>query len=146
MFSKSCKYGLKAVTYIAAQSMDGKRVKADEISKMTGTPKAFVAKLLSTLKNEDIIHSQTGPTGGFFIEYDQIPKIKLDKIVYAIDGDRVYNGCGLGLEKCDENNPCAIHEHYVKIRRDLKKMLKDTSVYDLAVKYRAGESLLVRED
>ena len=71
-------------------------------------------------------------------------QIKISEIVFAIDGDDIYNGCALGLSECDHTQPCPLHENFLKIREDLKSMLKNTTIYDLATKYKAGETILIR--
>lgn len=144
MFSKSCEYGIKAVVYILTQSLEGRRIKVGEIAESTDSPTAFTAKILGTLVKHNIVKSQTGPFGGFFIENHRISEIKLCEIVFAIDGDKVYDGCGLGLDNCDAENPCPLHGHFVEIRNKLKLMLETTSVLDLAMKLKNGESVLIR--
>ena len=144
MFSKSCEYGIKAVVYILTQSLEGRRIKVGEIAESTDSPTAFTAKILGTLVKHKIVKSQTGPFGGFFIENHRISEIKLCEIVFAIDGDKVYDGCGLGLDNCDAENPCPLHGHFVEIRNKLKFMLETTSVLDLAMKLKKGESVLIR--
>ena len=144
MFSKSCEYGIKAVIYILMQSKEGRRIKVAEIAENSDSPEAFIAKILGTLVRNRVVNSQTGPNGGFFIETHRLMEIKLSEIVYAIDGDAVYQGCGLGLKNCDALHPCPLHEKFVSIRNDLKVMLENTTVYDLAEKLKKGESVLIR--
>lgn len=144
MFSKSCEYGIKAVIYITTQSLQGRRIKVGEIAENTDSPAAFTAKLLGILVKHNIVCSQKGPTGGFYIEFERIHDIKLGEIVFAVDGNSVYEGCGLGLDYCDAENPCPLHSDFVLIRDRLKTMLESTSVYDLAMKLESGESVLVR--
>ncbi len=144
MFSKSCEYGIKAVIYIMTQSMDGNRIKVGEIAKNADLPVAFTAKLLGILVKNQIVSSQTGPNGGFYIADDRWDVLKLNEIVSAIGGNSVYEGCGLGLSHCDAENPCPMHNDFVHIRAELKHMLETTSVYHLAMKLKKGESVLVR--
>ncbi|HLV23510.1 MAG TPA: Rrf2 family transcriptional regulator [Moheibacter sp.] len=144
MFSKSCEYGIKAAIYITTQSLEGKRIKVAEIAENANSPLAFTAKLLGILTKYNIVSSQTGPNGGFYIEPNRVRGIKLEEIVSAIDGNSVYEGCGLGLNSCDSQNPCPLHNEFIHIRSELKKMLQTTTVYDLAMKLKAGESVLIR--
>lgn len=144
MFSKACEYGIKAVVYIAKKSLDNKRVKLNEVAKNTGSPVAYTAKILGLLTKENIIHSVKGPYGGFEIDINQMKNISISQIVYAIDGDAIYNGCALGLSSCNAAEPCPMHEHFVKIRSELKQMLQNTSIYELANKLKSGKSILVR--
>lgn len=144
MFSKSCEYAIKSALYIASKSLEGERVKIGEVAENSGSPVAFTAKIMGTLAKHDIVKSIKGPYGGFEIDPEKMKAISLGNIVFAIDGDSVYNGCGLGLDECNANEPCPMHEHFVKIRKDLKKMLQTTTIYDLAKKIKSGETKLIR--
>lgn len=147
MFSKSCKYGLKAMVYIATNSFDGKNImKIKDVAESNNLPVAFTAKLMGLLSKHNLIQSQTGPNGGFYLDHEKMHEIKLSQIVEAIDGDFVYKGCGLGLEYCDAENPCPLHDDFKHIRDGLKEMLENTSIYDLALKVKLGQSVLVRFD
>ncbi len=144
MFSKACEYGIKAMIYIATESLDGRRVKIGDIAENSGSPEAFTAKVLGMLTKHNFVISQKGPNGGFEIERNFMKDLKLSQIVFAIDGDSIYNGCGLGLEECDENHPCPLHDQFHRIRFELKKMLETTSIFDLATKHKNGEIVLMR--
>lgn len=143
MFSKACEYGIKATIYIATQSLEGNRVKIDEVAKKSDSPEAFTAKVLGKLTKHKIVNSYKGPNGGFEVDLDKIKDIKVKDIVYAIDGDEVYNNCALGLKKCGDENPCPIHDSFIKIRVELKNVLTRTSIHELAVGLRSGKSTLL---
>jgi len=144
MFSKACEHGIKAVIYIAAQSLEGRRVNIGDVVEHSGSPKAFTAKVLGELTKHNIVNSHTGPNGGFDIEPKQIKQIKMSDIVRAIDGDSIYNGCGLGLDECNSAEPCPMHHKFVDIRKEIKKMLTSTSIYDLALGLKSGKTVLMR--
>ncbi len=144
MFSKACEYGIKAILYIATQSIDGKRVKISDVANNSGCPEAFTAKILGKLTKSSIVNSYKGPYGGFEIEMRKMKTTKISEIVYAIDGDSLYNGCALGLNECDANDPCPMHEKFYGIRKELKTMLDTTTIYELATKLKSGKSTLIR--
>lgn len=144
MFSKACTYGIKAVIYIATQSLDGKRVKIPDVAQNSGSPEAFTAKILGQLTKAEIINSYKGPYGGFEMGDEKIRTTKLEEIVYAIDGDSIYNGCALGLSECDATDPCPMHDKFFAIREELKTMLGTTTVYELATGLKSGKSTLLR--
>lgn len=144
MFSKACEHGIKAIVYIATQSLEGKRVKIGDVALHSGTPEAFTAKVLGLLTKHKIVQSLTGPYGGFEIDIRKMKEIKLSDIVFAIDGDTVYNGCALGLSECNSSKPCPMHEKFVTVRNSLKKILNQTSVLDLAQKLKSGKTVLIR--
>ena len=140
MFSKACEYGIKASIFIALSSFENKRVSPKVIAKEINSPEAFTAKILQELVRNGIVSSVKGAYGGFEIDKSKVATIKLSQIVKAIDGDSIYNGCGLGLETCDENHPCPVHEKFKSIREELKNMLENTSLKELALSIKAGES------
>ena len=142
MFSKACEYGIRASIFIAKNSYDGKRVSPKKISEEINSPQAFTAKILQDLVKHNIINSVKGAYGGFEIDKNNIATIKLSQIVKAIDGDNIYSGCGLGLEKCDDSHPCPVHEKFVVIREGLKNMLENTNLEELALDIKTGVAFL----
>lgn len=144
MFSKACEYGIRACTYIALQSLEGERASLKDIARETDSPVAFTAKILQQLSRNNIIDSVQGAAGGFQIVKSKIDQLKLSEIVYAIDGDNVYTGCGLGLEKCNANKPCPVHDKFVAIRNDLRNMLESTTLFEMASGLEVGLTYLKR--
>lgn len=144
MFSKACTYGIRAVIYIAMQSLDGKRVKIPDVATNSGSPEAFTDKILGKLNKAEIINSYKGAHGGFEMDTQKIQSTKLEEIVYAIDGDSIYNGCALGLSECDASDPCPMHNKFFQIREELKDMLGTTTVFELAFGLKSGKSTLLR--
>ena len=143
MFSKACEYGIRAAIHISMQSMEGQRVNLQDIVREIGTPVAFTAKILQILAKNNIIESVKGPNGGFYIKKKRLSKIFLNEIVSAIDGQSIYQGCGLGLKECSEKFPCPLHDKFKKIRDRLKKMLENTSLYDLSMELQQGNTFLI---
>jgi Rrf2 family protein len=142
MFSKACEYGIRALIFIAMKSNGGERVNTSDIVKEIDSPTAFMAKILQKLVKVDIVQSVKGPHGGFQMSQKNISEIKLADIVKVIDGDAIYNGCGLGLNECNELKPCPLHGKYKRIREDLKTMLETTYLKDLASQLEDGIAFL----
>jgi len=142
MFSKACEYGIKAAIFIAVNSSENKRVSPKEISEEIDSPQAFTAKILQALVKNNVIKSVRGAYGGFEIDKDKIATTKLSEIVYAIDGDGIYKGCGLGLHTCNENHPCPVHDKFKVVREELREMLENTTLEQLAIDIKAGVSFL----
>lgn len=142
MFSKACEYGIKASIFIALQSMQGRRVRLNEIAEEVDSPIAFTAKILHQLAKENILKSNKGPIGGFEISKDKIAVIMLSDIVFAIDGNSIYKGCALGFDTCNANKPCPLHDKFVIIRDDLKNMLQKTSLVELMTGQQSGLTFL----
>jgi Rrf2 family transcriptional regulator, iron-sulfur cluster assembly transcription factor len=142
MFSKASEYAIKAVIFIASRPANSKRAGLGEIANAINSPEAYTAKILQQLRRNHIIRSVKGPNGGFEIGAAQLNKLKLSHIVHAFDGDSIYTGCGLGLEACNEDHPCPVHDKFKKIREELRYMLETTSVIELAESIHQGKVFL----
>ncbi|WP_394972775.1 RrF2 family transcriptional regulator [uncultured Croceitalea sp.] len=132
MFSKACEYAIKASIYVAAQSLEDKRVTLKDIAAEIDSPVAFTAKILQQLVRNDIMQSTMGPTGGFQIEKSLIDTIQLAEIVHTIDGDGIFTRCGLGLKKCNAKKPCPVHDKFSVIRDELREVVGNISLFELA--------------
>lgn len=144
MFSKACEYGIRSATYIALHSLSDRRVSLKEIAEEIDSPVAFTAKILQLLSKKNIIDSVKGASGGFQISRVRIDTITLSEIVNAIDGDKIYVGCGLGLRECNARKPCPVHDKFVDIRNDLRQMLETTSLFEMTAGLDIGLTYLKR--
>lgn len=123
MFSKTCEYAVRAVIYIAQTSKDDGKVSIKEIARGIDAPEHFIGKILQDLGKKGLIQSLKGPTGGFYLDATS-RKYSLADVVKAVDGDKIFYGCGLGLSQCSEVEPCPLHHEFKKIRNDIHRILK----------------------
>ncbi len=141
MISKACKYGIRAVIFIASKQGEGIKLNIKQIAGQVDAPEAFTAKILQVLNKHRIVTSLKGPYGGFFIEEFQLEQPVIN-IVNAIDGMSVFRECGLGLKKCSETHPCPMHDQY-KIARDaLLDAFQGTTIRQLALTVNNGGSFI----
>ena len=141
MFSKSCEYAIRAVVFVATQNNAGNKLGIMEICKEIDAPQHFTAKILQSLSHNGIISSQKGPSGGFYLNKTQT-RLKLIDVVRALDGDKTFTGCGLGLKNCSEKKPCPIHNQFKVVRDELLNMLSNTYVVQLAKEIEKGSAVL----
>ncbi|MGB0850883.1 MAG: RrF2 family transcriptional regulator [Bacteroidia bacterium] len=143
MFSKACEYAIKALIQIGLSSKQGKRINLQTVAKNIDSPVAFTAKILQALVKENIVTSIKGPAGGYEISKEN-SETTLLQVVEIIDGEKIYNGCGLGLKKCNPSRPCPMHDRFIQIRTDLKNMLTSTSLDQLTTEYNENLNFLKR--
>lgn len=130
LFSRQCEYALQAVLYLALKP-DGVRTSIRDLSKRIQIPHHFLAKILQQLVYKGLLVSQKGPTGGFALA--KPPKaITLYNIVEAIDGVEFTTNCILGFPECSGKNPCAVHDTWGSMRDELKAVLMDKNVAQMA--------------
>ena len=129
MFSKTCEYALRAMLFVGQKSKNGNKTGIREIAEEIDSPEHFIAKILQELSRKHLIRSTKGPNGGFYLT-GQDMECTLADIVKAIDGDKIFSGCGLGLKECSEKKPCPIHSQFKEIRKEIYDMLQSARLND----------------
>ncbi len=141
MFSKTSKYAIKAVLFLALHTTEKRKVAVKEIAKYINVPQPYMAKILQELSRQNIISSVRGPKGGFYLS-DENKNQPLMQIISAIEGHQKVYECALSLEECNKNKPCPIHNLIVESKEKLLENLKTKTILDLAEKVKNGEAYL----
>ncbi|MDX1358659.1 MAG: Rrf2 family transcriptional regulator [Clostridia bacterium] len=146
MLSNTCKYGLRAIVYIAGNSKNGQKIGIKKISSDLELPMPFLAKILQSLAKQKLLLSSKGPNGGFSLS--RSPKeIYLLEVVKAIDGEDVFSRCVLHNDNCksiDQNkSACALHGDYVKQRKKIEKLFESKTIFNLVNTARNSEDILI---
>jgi len=131
MFSKSCKYAIRAVLFLAIHSDLEHKVGVKEIADTLGVPKHFLAKILQQLSRYNLISSVKGPSGGFYLSEDN-RKASLRSVVECMDGPEVFSSCILGLPVCSSEHPCPLHTQAYIYREGLLKLIEDKTIGEVA--------------
>jgi Rrf2 family protein len=142
MFSKACEYAIRAAIFIASESERGHRASLKDIAREIDSPEAFTAKTLQKLTRSGIINSTKGAHGGFEVKPEMMSAVKVSQIVQAIDGDKVYTRCSLGLHNCSEDHPCPFHSRFKPVRNGLQEIVENTSLRDLTDGLVEGDTFL----
>jgi len=140
ILSKSCEYAIRATVYVALKSRKNEKAGIIEVAEAIGSPMHFTGKILQTLVRKKILSSAKGPTGGFYVENGQ--DLFLIDIVRAIDGNRLFTSCVLGLEKCSETQPCPMHEQVKPIRDQLMAEFSKKPVTELVEEFQQHKYFL----
>jgi Rrf2 family iron-sulfur cluster assembly transcriptional regulator len=137
MLSNSCRYGIRAVIYLAHQPKNGGNTGIRKISSDLELPSPFLAKILMQLAKQKILTSTKGPHGGFSLSRAPQKIFVLD-IINAIDGNDVFTNCVMHNGSCEkvgtEKKFCPMHEDYEKTRKELVKLFGGKSIFDLALR------------
>ncbi len=141
MFSRSTEYAIRAVVYLSMKSLEGKRFGIKTIAKELGLPEPYLAKVLQHLVRNRIIYSAKGPNGGFYAN-EQTRNISLLRIVEVNEGLDFFKRCGLGLNDCNEEKPCPIHDEYGKLRDGFYKSLSAKKISNIIEELEAGKTFV----
>jgi Rrf2 family iron-sulfur cluster assembly transcriptional regulator len=145
MISNTCKYGIRAIIYIAVHSEGDKKVGIKKISEDLNLPGPFLGKIMQSLAKNKILNSVKGPHGGFSLAKD--PKeISLYDIVSIIDGTDVFDECMIGVKICEGNEDnkklCPFHNRSHKVRNDLLTIFQEQSIGDFSDGIKSSDKVL----
>ena len=129
-YSKSSQYTLRALAYIAACGQK-RNFSAIEVCKKAAIPEAYTRKTFQALVQGGFLKAISGPGGGYTLTRKP-SKITVLDIMEAVEGPEVFSGCVLGLARCDNANPCSLHQAWVKIKKQMLKELFSKTLKDLA--------------
>ena len=129
IYSKGCEYAIRALSQIHPGKIDQK-ITAKWLCKKAGIPESYSRKILQALVRKNILSAVTGPNGGYVLA-KQPAKIDLLAIVKAVDGQKAFDRCIMGLHKCSNTDPCPIHHKWTRIKNILIEQMEATSLESL---------------
>lgn len=143
MFSKTCEYAIRALLFIAQKTRENKKAGTKEIAREIDSPEYFIKKILQDLSRKGLVQSLKGPHGGFYFNEESL-KTSLSEIVRAVDGDKIFSGCAMGLRQCSEQTPCPLHNEFRFIRAEINRMLDQSTLGEFAESLASNQVFLKR--
>jgi Rrf2 family iron-sulfur cluster assembly transcriptional regulator len=131
MFSKSCKYAIRAVLFLAIHADPDHKIGVKEIAEALDVPKHFLAKILQQLSRYNLITSVKGPSGGFYLS-EENRQASLRSVIECIDGPEVFTSCILGLQVCSSEHPCPLHTQAYIYREGLLRLVDGKTIDQLS--------------
>lgn len=146
MLSNSCRYGIRAVIYLASRYPEKVNIGIKEISADLQLPMPFLAKILQLLAKHKVLNSIKGPNGGFSL-MKKPESITLLDIVKIIDGEALFRNCIIHDGTCAEvkknRKACPVHNDYSGIRAGLIRLFKNKTIADLAKTAKESENIFI---
>ncbi|NQT24222.1 Rrf2 family transcriptional regulator [candidate division KSB1 bacterium] len=124
--SRACELGIQAILYLAKHH-ERPYIPVKEIAEINSISYHFLGKIVQTLTKKGLLTSYKGPKGGVRLSRDP-DQIKLIEIVDAIDGLGFCQKCLIGLPKCGDEDPCAIHDQWGEIRSQVSNMFENKTI------------------
>lgn len=142
MLSMRAKYALKALMYLA-RAQDQGPVLIGEIAEKQKLPRKFLEQILLDLKNQHVLKSRQGKTGGYFLA-KPASEIRVGSIVRTFNGPLALVPCVSvsAFEKCQECldfSTCGVRRVMKKVR-DVTADILDGTTLDALVKIESSES------
>ena len=130
MLSQTAEYALRAVLYLARESVGGP-VRVDDVAEALDVPRNYLSKILHVLARSGILASTRGPHGGF--ELARPPReLTLAEVVGEFDPPEESAACLLSRARCSEQDPCPAHARWREAFAGVRAFLEDTTVAELA--------------
>jgi Rrf2 family protein len=140
LYSSSCEYAIRALSYLERQA-ERPLIPLAEIAETEDIPAPFLGKILQSLVKAGLLRSVRGPTGGYALA--QPPsEIRLLRIREILDGIADLDRCAVGLDPCEDETPCPLHEAFKPIREAIKQYLSETSLHDVVQGLRDKEAAI----
>lgn len=123
-------YAIRALIYIVSNEKKGQYINIKEITEKLEISFHLLTKTFQQLTQAGILLSYRGPGGGIALN-KPASAIYLIDIVSILEGKDFFDKCMLGLPGCGELEPCPVHEHWSKIKHEIRQKYETTSLHDL---------------
>jgi len=135
MISKTAIHAVNALVELAGLK-DHEFAGAAKLAEKIKAPQNYLGKLLQTLSQAGLVHSQKGLGGGFRLAH-RPEDITLYDVVEPIDHVSRWSRCLMSQGTCTEKEPCPMHRQWAVVRDGYFKMLKGSSIAAIAARRRA---------
>jgi Rrf2 family transcriptional regulator, iron-sulfur cluster assembly transcription factor len=130
-------YAVRVMLDLAAQRA-GASVRTTDLSRRTGVPRPYLAKVIQALVQAGLIRTQRGALGGVSLVAE--PRtVTLRQVIEAVEGPIYLNRCLIRRGLCPRDRICPAHPVWARVQSILLRELDAVSIGDLT---RPGESPL----
>jgi len=126
-FSKTTKYAIKLLTYMATSQENSFRSK--ELCDTLNIPYKYLTTIITTLTKGGILQSSKGRNGGISFA-KPLDEITLTQIV-AITQNSDIHECVMGFGKCDTHKKCILHDSWSKPKKHIINDFLEQTLQDL---------------
>jgi Rrf2 family iron-sulfur cluster assembly transcriptional regulator len=123
-------YAIRVLVELAGRPR-GDVVRTEDLTVITGVPRAYLAKIVQALARADLVLTRQGPGGGVSLGEDPA-RVTLKRMVEAIEGPIHLNRCLVRAGECPRDAFCAVHPVWAKIQAVLIRELEAVRLKDLA--------------
>jgi len=127
MFSQTVEYALRAIVHLADRSPNP--CTTEQIAKATKVPQAYLSKVLQSLRQSNVVHSQRGIGGGISL-IKPPEELNLLEVVNAVDPICRIKTCPLGL-KGHGTNLCPLHRKLDETMRETEEVFSRTTLAEI---------------
>jgi Rrf2 family protein len=134
MLSKTSRYGVRALLYIAAHTDEKTLMGIKELSKNVEISTPMLSKVLQFLTKRELIASKKGRNGGFYMTDVQKNQHLMHVIKKLEQSEALITACMMGQKHCDTGNKCPYHDQVASIRSALQAIYNTDTIIETALK------------
>jgi Rrf2 family protein len=131
--SKRSEYGLRALFDLAGQPPD-RPVPLRALAERNRLPVKFLEQIFATLRNAGIVHSQTGPGGGYILGR-KADSITLGEVIRVLDGRLAPVSCLSQIDyaacSCPDETSCLLRQAMAPVRQAIVDVVDRTTLADV---------------
>jgi Rrf2 family protein len=133
MISLTGEYALRAMIFLTKHA-DAWPISGSRIAEEAEIPRKYLSAILADLVRAGLLEGMRGKGGGFRMA--RPPKeVRLVEVLAPFEPILANRRpCPFGNVTCHDQDPCAGHERWKRVREAYQQFLQDTSVYDVAVR------------
>ena len=133
MLSKTSRYGVRSVLYLALHTNSDQLIGVKELAKKIEITEPTLSKILQLLTKKKLVESKKGRNGGFYMTSKQKEQILMHVIHELELSDRLIKDCLLGQKYCETCDQCPYSERVASIRSELQ-LIYGTDTIEMTAK------------
>ena len=114
------RYAVTAILDIAIHQENG-LVRVKDIAKRQNISESYLEQLLGRLRNAELVLSQRGPGGGYYLK-DNPSKVSVSRVIQAV-GEGVDVTLCSGSGDCNNGDMCLTHNLWASLSREIDRFL-----------------------
>jgi len=133
MLSRTSEYALRATVFLAQHSEEGP-VPGRRIADAVNIPPKYLLNILRELVRSGVLSASPGKNGGFHTARD--PKeIRLEEVLHPFESVAAPpSRCPFGNAVCSDDDPCAGHDRWKRVKCEYECFLAETSLHDVSIR------------
>lgn len=132
LYRRSAQVAVQAAIFLALEP-EGSSRRVRELAAAIGVPATYLTKVLQGLTRAGLLRAVRGPGGGVQLARSA-RDMNLWDVLSAMEPVGEFQRCLLGLGRCSDASPCAIHGNWAPIRNRILEMLQSQSLWEFASK------------
>jgi Rrf2 family protein len=123
-------YTVRVVVDLAGRPA-GALVRTGDLTRTTGVPRAFLAKIVQHLARSGLVRTRPGPGGGVSLLREPAT-ITLRQMIEAVEGPIYLNRCLVRPGECPRDRFCTVHPVWGRIQAVFLRELDSVTAQELA--------------